>query len=105
MLRCLPIALLATNLLNAGSFDKDVAPLIRETCVGCHNEKLSSGNLNLKGYLDTATVSANRAGWERIAKRIRSGSMPPEGNPRATSEQTDALLRYLQDEFDRLDRR
>ena len=41
------------------------------------------------------------AGWERIAARIRSGSMPPEGNPRATPEQRDALLRYLQDELDR----
>jgi hypothetical protein len=105
MLRCLPIALFMANLLTAASFDKDVAPIIRETCIGCHNEKLSSGNLNLKGYLDTATVSANRQGWERIAARIRSGSMPPPSNPRATPEQTDTLLRYLQDEFDRLDRR
>jgi hypothetical protein len=105
MLRCLPIALFATNLMTAASFDKDVAPVIRETCIGCHNEKLASGNLNLKGYLDTATVSANRQGWERIAARIRAGSMPPLGNARATPEQTDALLRYLQDEFDRFDRR
>src|SRR5258707_13407965 len=101
MLRCLPIALFVANLMTAASFDKDVAPVIRETCIGCHNEKLASGNLNLKGYLDTATVSANRAGWERIAARIRSDSMPPEGNPRATPEQKDALLRYLQDQFDR----
>ena len=43
MMRGFFLALFAAGVLGAGSFDKDVEPLVRQTCVGCHNEKLASG--------------------------------------------------------------
>jgi hypothetical protein len=104
MMRGLFLALLATAVLSAGSFDKDVEPLLRQTCSGCHNEKLASGGINLALFLDPASITANREGWERIAAKLRNGEMPPKGIPKPPAAQIDALLKHLQAEFDRIDR-
>src|SRR5690348_12691811 len=103
MLRCFAFVLCATPLFGAG-FDKDVEPLVRQSCVGCHNEKVSSGNLNLKGLLDTGIAPSTRDAWERVSVRVRAGEMPPKGVPRPPADQVDAMLKFLQSEFDRIDR-
>jgi hypothetical protein len=88
----------------AGSFEKDVQPLLRQTCSGCHNEKLASGGLNLTPYLEPSSVTAKRDGWELIVAKLRAGEMPPEGMPAPPAEKMDALLKFVQGEFDRADK-
>lgn len=88
----------------AGSFEKDVQPILRDTCSVCHNEKLSSGGLNLTPFMDPSSVIANRDGWEAIVAKLRAGEMPPDGVPKPPAEKMDALLKFVQDEFDKADR-
>ena len=88
----------------AGSFDKDVQPILRDTCSGCHNEKLASGGLNLTLFMDPASVIAKRDGWEVIVAKLKAGEMPPEGVPKPSADKMDALLKFVQDEFDKADR-
>ena len=104
MMRLSLLAVLATGVLAAGSFDKDVDPLVRQACVGCHNDKLASGGLNITRFLDPASLAANREAWERILSKLRSGEMPPKGIPKPPATQIDALIKYVQGEFDRIDR-
>lgn len=86
------------------SFDKTVPPLLRQSCTMCHNEKLSSGGLNISPFLDRSSLTANREGWERILAKLHTGEMPPKGMPRPPAEKLDALMKYVQDRFDRDDR-
>jgi hypothetical protein len=88
----------------AGSFDSDVRPLLSGVCNGCHNAKLASGGLDVAVFLDPASISAKRDGWEQITSKLSSGEMPPKGIPRPPAAQVDALLRYVQSEFERIDR-
>lgn len=88
----------------AGSFEKDVQPILRDTCSVCHNEKLSSGGLNLTPFMDPSSVIANRDGWEAIVAKLRAGEMPPDGVPKPPAEKMDTLLKFVQDEFDKTDR-
>src|SRR5215813_10358023 len=97
------VACTAGSLL-AGSFDKDVEPLLRQSCTGCHNEKLASGGLNIGKYLDPASLTSGREGWEHIFAKLRSGEMPPKGMPRPDPAKIDSLTQYLQSEFDRIDK-
>jgi hypothetical protein len=98
------VAALATTLLSAGTFDKDVAPLLRQTCTGCHNDKLASGGLNINQFLDPASIGPKREGWDRIVAKLRGGEMPPKGIPKPPAPQIDTLVQYLQGEFDRIDK-
>src|SRR5579859_5944820 len=87
---------LAAALLQAGSalaavdaagFDKNVKPILKNTCSGCHNATVMSGGVNLVPYLEASTVTEDRPSWEKILEKIESGEMPPKGIPRPSQAQ------------------
>jgi hypothetical protein len=85
-------------------FDTSVQPVLVKTCAPCHNEKLASGGLNLGAFSTSASIAQNRDGWERILRKLRTGEMPPKGVARPAETQLQALVRFVQGEFDRADR-
>ena len=55
--------------------------IIQQYCIGCHNAKLKTAGLVLEGQ------SFERIGdqadlWEKVARKLRTGEMPPAGQPR-----------------------
>src|SRR5207245_2436196 len=50
------------------------------------------------------SLTENREAWEIIARKIRSGEMPPAGIPRPPQSQIDALLQQVETEFAAADR-
>jgi hypothetical protein len=60
--------------------------------------------MNIALFLTPASFQSNRDGWEVILRKVRTGEMPPKGIPRPPAEKIDALVSYVQGEFDRLDR-
>ena len=87
------------------TFEKTVLPVLGKTCVPCHNDNLTSGELNLGPFLTAGSVTEHRDGWERILQKIMTGEMPPKGIRRPPDDQVDALIKFVQDEFERADRR
>jgi len=77
----------------------DVA-LIGKYCASCHNEDRFSGGLSLEH------VAADRVGedaemWERVVRKLRTGMMPPAGEPRPKEQQLQAFAGNLERELDR----
>src|SRR2546425_11093305 len=56
--------------------------LLRQYCVGCHNDRLKSsfGNLSLEN-VNPADASTNIEALERVVRKLSKGQMPPEGRP------------------------
>ena len=75
-------------------------PLVDQYCVGCHNERLKSGELLLAG-VDLTDVARNAAVMEKVARKLRGGSMPPEGRPRPYKPTMDAFIAGLETALDR----
>lgn len=90
--------------VDVAGFNKNVQPIIKNNCTGCHNEALSSGNVNLAPFLNASTVSTQRGGWEKIIQKIRSGEMPPKGIPRPAVAAVDAMVKQIQAEYEKIDR-
>ena len=68
-------------------------------CVVCHNEALNTAGLTL----DVANVEAPETSsevWERVIRRLRTGTMPPPGMPRPDPDTYDQLASYLETELD-----
>jgi len=104
-MRLLFLSLAAGGLaLGATPFDRAVRPVLGQVCLGCHNEKLQSGGLNVAGFLDPASLTSNREGWERILAKLRAGEMPPAGVPKPPAAQIEALAGFVRGEFDREDK-
>jgi hypothetical protein len=85
-------------------FDSAVKPVLSKTCAMCHNEKLSSGGLNVKLLLSPDSIATYRDGWETILDKLRAGEMPPKGIPRPPEPQMQALIHYVEGEFEKADR-
>ena len=68
-------------------------------CVTCHNQKLRTAGLALDN-LDTTKPGANAEVLERVAGKLRAGSMPPPGVPRPDAATYRAVASSLENEID-----
>ena len=101
---CFLLAGLVSPAAASDSFETVVVPFVTANCYGCHNEKLTSGGLNLRGYPDAKTFVAGRENWQHVLEKLKAGEMPPKGMPRPAADQVSAVTGWLQTEFDRQDR-
>jgi cytochrome c551/c552 len=74
--------------------------LLNQYCVTCHNAKLKTGGLELD-KLDLHRVDANAETWEKVARKLRAGMMPPAGAPRPDRHALDALAAAVEQALDR----
>lgn len=74
--------------------------LISRYCLGCHNSRNKSGGLALD-TLDLAAVGVHPEVWERVARKLRGGVMPPPGRPRPEPAAYSSLVGWLEAELDR----
>ncbi|HVW87571.1 MAG TPA: DUF1592 domain-containing protein [Bryobacteraceae bacterium] len=89
--------------VDAVGFEKNVRPILKNTCSGCHNASVMSGGVNLLPYMDAATIGEDRPSWDKILQKIESGEMPPKGVPRPPQAQMTALTTFVHGEFDKAD--
>jgi mono/diheme cytochrome c family protein len=69
-------------------------------CVTCHNARLKTGGL-LLDQANRANVGADAETWEKVVRRLRAGTMPPQGSPRPDRATYDALIGWLEPSLDR----
>ena len=86
-----------------------VTPSVHETstravlnkyCATCHSDRLKTGGLSLQ-KVDVADVPAGAEVWEKVIRKLRTGSMPPAGAPRPDAASLDAVATYFESAIDR----
>jgi mono/diheme cytochrome c family protein len=79
----------------------DYAVLVRTYCVTCHNDGLKTAGLSLQS-LDVTNVPEHAPIWEKVARKLRSGEMPPSNvRARPDAQLAGAFATYLQTTLDR----
>ncbi len=79
--------------------DPQVKSTFDQYCVTCHNPRLRTGGF----VLDTASldrVTASRADWEKVVRKLRLGVMPPLGSRRPDTAAYDHAIGWLEGELD-----
>ena len=74
--------------------------LLDQYCVACHNERLQTAGL-LLDRSDVERIGADGATWEKVARKLRSGAMPPAGRPRPDEAALEAFVTLLESTLDR----
>jgi len=74
--------------------------LMNQYCSGCHNEDDNAGGMALE-KLDFEKVGKDAATWEKVVKKIRTGMMPPSGQPRPPRATLDAFATELETRLDK----
>ena len=77
--------------------------LLEQYCVTCHNERLRDrGTVPVAlDTVDLSTVPAQAELWEKVIRKLRTGSMPPMGRPRPDARVADSFAVFLEAEIDR----
>ena len=70
-----------TPVVSAKTFTADVMPLIKSSCMDCHNASTET-RLNFEKLGDDLTKPVTFRQWEEIFDRVRRGEMPPKSEPR-----------------------
>ena len=74
--------------------------LLETYCITCHNQQVRTAGLALDG-LDPERPGDHPDVWERVAEKLRAGSMPPPGRPRPDAETYHAVAGRLEAALDR----
>ncbi len=74
--------------------------LLNRYCVGCHNSKLKTANLEFD-KIDVAHPEKDAVTWERAIRKLRGGMMPPPGATRPPAEAVNAFATYLETSLDK----
>src|SRR6516165_9026480 len=70
--------------------------LIDRYCANCHSAKDHAGGLTLEAA-DLEHVARDAQTWEKVIRELRSGLMPPPGQPRPDFAAGHALRVSLED--------
>ncbi|MDX1561866.1 MAG: DUF1592 domain-containing protein [Gammaproteobacteria bacterium] len=90
----------AASMMLSRDDDAATVALIDEYCLGCHNPVDLSGSLNLAG-IPVDDVGSDAETWEQVVRKLKTGMMPPAGEPRPERAALDALTAELEARLDR----
>ena len=78
----------------------DASAVMQKYCVSCHNQRAKVAGLTLD-TIDLKDVHQNAEVWEHVARKVRTGAMPPVGRPRPDKATAQGLVTWLEGELDR----
>jgi hypothetical protein len=79
----------------------DHANFVGTYCVTCHNDKLRTAGLSLQN-LGVTNIPEHAQIWEKVARKVRSGEMPPSTvRSRPDAQTAAAFATFLQTTLDR----
>jgi len=105
-IRSLPLAILAGSCAAPAAaqkaVDAEAAAFFESHCLACHSGEQPEGGLGLD-RLQRAGVLEHARQWTKVLKMVRTGAMPPEGEPRPPQEKRLAVADWIQAELGRFD--
>ncbi|HWL08988.1 MAG TPA: DUF1592 domain-containing protein [Planctomicrobium sp.] len=85
------------------SWDRNIAGLMKKYCYNCHNDRKTSGGINLAKDVNPRMILDNRKTWEEAKSMIEFDAMPPDKSPQPTDEERQLLVKFLDQTLESLD--
>jgi len=68
-------------------------------CVSCHNQKVKTAGLSLD-LIDATAPGAEAETWEKVVRKVRTGTMPPPNMPQPSQDDRRSFLTSLEASLD-----
>ena len=73
--------------------------LLDRYCVTCHNDRLETAGVSLE-HLDVGNPRVHAEVWEKVLRKLRTGTMPPPNRTPPPVEESFALRTWLETNLD-----
>ena len=83
----------------APSHLRTFAPLVNTYCIGCHNQRVKTAGVAFDNA-DLGDVSKDAELWEKAARKLRGGMMPPPGARRPDPAAVETFVSSLERDLD-----
>jgi len=94
---CTMFAVPPAGLWAQDSFQRDLRPLVKQYCLGCHSTALHTGDLDLERFATMADVAKHPKVWQMVIEQLTLGEMPPKPMPQPSAEQRSRMLTSVRD--------
>jgi hypothetical protein len=78
----------------------ELRAVLDQFCVSCHNRSAKTAGLTFD-VMDLGRIPDDAEVWEKVVRKLRTGSMPPQGMPRPDQITLDAVVAGLETTLDR----
>lgn len=85
------------------TFDKQIAPFVKQYCAACHNADNPSGGVNLSAVKDIGAIQRDQATWRKVLAQVRGRSMPPARLPQPSADMRDLVSVWIGHTLDSVD--
>jgi len=58
-------------------FQRDVLPVLSKSCLGCHSDRLRTGNFSLEPFQEPGRAPQTPEMWQKVLDKVVAGQMPP----------------------------
>jgi hypothetical protein len=76
-------------------FAREIEPVLAQKCLDCHGQEDPSGEFDLSKYMRPERLVESIDVWERMARRVRNGEMPPADSDPLTDDERTAMLAWV----------
>ena len=85
----------------SAEFERDVQPVLKKMCVGCHGEKKHEADLRLDTLAPDMAAGTDAETWHDVLNKLNLGEMPPENAPQLSVAQQETVAGWLTRELRR----
>jgi hypothetical protein len=76
-------------------FQQAVLPILSKRCLGCHNDRLKTGQLSLEPFRDAALAAQHPEIWQKVLDKVSAGQMPPRPMAPLTASDAAAIAAWI----------
>jgi hypothetical protein len=76
-------------------YARDIRPLTRQYCLGCHSTAKHAGDLDLERFATLSDVRRAPKAWVKVAEMLDNGEMPPKGARQPSPQQRGVLVGWV----------
>ena len=97
MAGCFAMLLLppAARAAESGATEAGAERFLRQHCIRCHDGKVQEGQFRLDTLDRTFTSQLTAERWAEVMTRINAGEMPPEKEPRPTTDEIAGVVEWI----------
>ena len=84
-------------------FIRDIQPLLKRYCYGCHGNKRAKAELNLEAFGTTPNFFKDGRTWEQVHHMLYQREMPPEKKLQPTEDERILLTEFIDSQLAKFD--